>query len=107
MDAFVRAASEDQGANEIFNVGTQEEVTINELADRLFDIAGVNPDVEHIDSEELKGSTRRRQPDIGKARELLGYDPSVTLDGGLERSFAWYCEDFTGLELDEWREQRK
>ncbi|SFG17386.1 UDP-glucose 4-epimerase [Halopelagius inordinatus] len=106
VDAFVRAGFERGGENQIFNVGKQEEVTINGLADRLFDIAGVHPEVSHIESEELKGSTRRRQPDVSKARELLNYDPAVSLDEGLERTFSWYCEDFTGVELEEWRERR-
>ena len=34
--------------------------------------------------------------DVGKARELLGYDPHVTIDEGLERFWAWYQAEVLG-----------
>lgn len=103
VEGFYLAGTEERAADGIYNVGTQDEVTINELAERLFDVADISPDVEHTDSEELKGSTRRRQPDITKAREELGYEPEVLLDEGLEKTFDWYCEHFTGDSVEEWR----
>ena len=33
-----------------------------------------------------------RIPDVDKARELLGFEPKVDLDEGLERTVAWYRE---------------
>lgn len=103
VDASVRAGFDTAGANEIYNVGTQEEVTINHLAEQLFDIAGVHPEVTHTDSIELEGSVQRRQPDITKARQGLDCDPEVTLDEGCERTFDWYCQDFTDMTLEEFR----
>jgi nucleoside-diphosphate-sugar epimerase len=103
IDGFRLAGTEPAAANGIYNIGTQNEITINELADRLFDIAGESPNVEHVESEELEGSTRRRQPDISKIRTELGYEPEVTLDKGLRKTFDWYCEYFTGKTADEWR----
>lgn len=103
VDAFIRAGFQASGAGEIFNVGTQHEVSINDLAERLFDISGVKPDVTYTESVELEGSVRRRQPDISKARDKLGYEPLVSLDQGLERTFDWYCRDFTDMSLEEFR----
>lgn len=103
VEGFYRAGTEPNAADGIYNIGTQDEVTINELADRLFDVAGISPDVEHIDSEELEGSTPRRQPDISKARDELGYEPEVSLDEGLLKTFEWYCEHFTGNSVEKWR----
>jgi nucleoside-diphosphate-sugar epimerase len=103
VEAFRKAGFEPGGANGVFNVGTQEEVSINELAELLFDITGVTPPIEYVDSIELEGSTRRRQPDVENAREKLGYESEVPLDAGLERTFEWYCEDFTGRTAEEWR----
>lgn len=102
VDGFVRAGVRDTPEG-IYNVGTQDEIEIRDLAERLFDVAGVHPGVEYVDSVELEGSTPRRQPDVSRARERLGYDPEVGLREGLERTFAWYCEDLTGLSPDEWR----
>jgi nucleoside-diphosphate-sugar epimerase len=33
-----------------------------------------------------------RQPDISRAREILGWEPSVSLDEGLEKTVAWFRE---------------
>lgn len=95
IDAFVSAGFESAAVNEIFNVGTQDEISINELAERLFDIADVDPGIEYVDSVELEGSTPRRQPDISAAREKLGYEPTVSLDEGLRRTFDWYESAFS------------
>jgi nucleoside-diphosphate-sugar epimerase len=100
VEGFYRAGTEINAADEIYNIGTQDEVTINELADRLFNVAGVSLDVEHIDSEELVGSTPRRQPDISKARDELGYEPEVSLEEGLQKTFDWYYEYFTGNSVE-------
>jgi nucleoside-diphosphate-sugar epimerase len=106
VDGFVQAGLESEAANNTYNIGTQTEVTINELADRLFDVAGVEPTVEHIESKELSGSTPRRQPDISRARAELGYDPAVSLDEGLRRTFGWYCQFYTGDSAEEWRAEQ-
>lgn len=103
IDAFVRAGTMDAGANRIFNVGTPEEVSINDLADQMFDIAGIYPEVSYTGSVELEGSVQRRKPDITRARQELGYEPSVPLGDGLERTFDWYCQDFIGVTLEELR----
>ena len=94
IDAFLEAGFEGKAANEIFNVGTQHEITINELAERLFDIANVSPEIAYTDSIEMEGSTPRRQPDISRAQELLDYDPKVGLNDGLEQTFEWYQSAF-------------
>lgn len=103
IDAFLRAGLEVEAANQIFNVGTQDEITINELAEQLFSVAGVDRTIEHTDSIELEGSTRRRQPDVSRVRDNLDYEPSMSLEAGLEQTFEWYCEDFTGMSPSEWR----
>ncbi|WP_336325838.1 SDR family NAD(P)-dependent oxidoreductase [Halovenus sp. HT40] len=103
VDGFYRAGTSPSAASGIYNIGTQDEITINELAERLFAIAGFSPEVEHTDSQELEGSTRRRQPDISRARDELGYEPAVSLDEGLQQTFDWYCEYFTGESAAQWR----
>jgi nucleoside-diphosphate-sugar epimerase len=35
---------------------------------------------------------------------MLGYEPQISLKEGLEKTFDWYCEYFTGQTPDEWEE---
>ncbi len=102
IDAIERAAVADAGRNEIFNVGTEAEITINELAESLFAVVGRHPDVTHIESKELSGSPDRRQPDVSKARERLGYEPETPLESGLRQTFEHYYRDITGNDPDQW-----
>ena len=50
------------------------------------------------EADYLVDNPSRRRPSIDKARSELGYEPSVGLDEGLERSLAWYAENRGGEE---------
>jgi nucleoside-diphosphate-sugar epimerase len=75
------------GHREIYHIGSDEEMTIRELALRIGKIVGVDLDIQP--GEPPKGGTKRRCPDISKMR-ALGWSPAVSLDDGLERTVAWY-----------------
>lgn len=84
--AAMRASSAD---GQTINVGDdREEVAIAELAARLLARAGVNVAIEP--RRAANDPIRRRCPDLSRARALLGYEPKVTLDAGLDRTVAWY-----------------
>lgn len=71
----------------IYNVGTDEEVAIEDLARRI--AAWYGRDVQVIPSTGPAGSTPRRRPDISKALKL-GYAPHVSLADGLPPTVRWY-----------------
>jgi UDP-glucuronate decarboxylase len=84
---------------EAYNIGTESpEISIRDLADRIVSIAGdlfgYGGRVVHrssADAEYLTDNPNRRCPRIGKARSGLGYEPTVSLDEGLQRSLLWYA----------------
>ncbi len=79
----------------IFNIGNdKEEITIMELANKLFDLSGFHPKLEVLSPP--KGSVDRRCPDITKARQELGYEPQVALDVGLRKTYEWYLRHYKG-----------
>ena len=73
---------------EIFNIGTDEEVTILELALRVRDVCGSASPIEFVPYEDIYGSSfedmRRRVPDLRKIERTVGYRPEMTLDQLLE-----------------------
>jgi UDP-glucuronate decarboxylase len=91
---------------EPYNIGTEEpEISIGELAERITalarDLFGYKGKTIHRASAEadyLVDNPSRRRPLIDKARDDLGYRPTVTLDDGLERSLVWYAENRGGAE---------
>jgi dTDP-glucose 4,6-dehydratase len=72
------------------NLGNPEEVTVLELAERVRDTVGSDSRVVH--TEEMVDDPRVRCPDLTLARKLLGWEPAVTLDEGLERTVKWARE---------------
>lgn len=79
----------------IYHIGTMEEVTMREVAQRI--AAYLNREIIIVPSERPTGSTIRRCPDIGKLAKL-GYSPRVPLNEGLPITTRWYSTDFSGAE---------
>jgi UDP-glucose 4-epimerase len=65
-----------------FNVGTGHSVSISTLAETVVDVTDSTSDVVH--TEPRTGDIDRSEADIGRARDVLGYRPRVTLREGLE-----------------------
>jgi UDP-glucuronate decarboxylase len=89
--ATVAAMREPAAEGLTVNVGNdREEITIGELAERLLRHARIEARV--APREAASDPVKRRCPDLTRARNLLGYEPKVMLDEGLERTLAWYAE---------------
>jgi UDP-glucuronate decarboxylase len=73
-----------------FNIGNLCEFTMLELAEKVKKV--VNPDAKIVFKENTADDPSRRQPDILKAKGLLGWEPVVPLEEGLRM----ITEDFKG-----------
>jgi len=77
---------------EVFNLGSDEETTIEDLANRIKELTASGSPVEYIpyDKAYEQGfeDMRRRVPDLSKIREAIGYRPQVSLSELLERVVA-------------------
>jgi nucleoside-diphosphate-sugar epimerase len=85
VDGTVFASTAEGAAGETFNVACGEAITLNQLLEHVREISG--KPVEAIYEKGQPGDLRRSQADIGRAREVLGYDPAVDVRTGLERTF--------------------
>ena len=73
------------------NLGNPNEFTMLELADVVREVTGSSSDLAF---EPLPtGDPARRQPDITRARSLLGWQPTIELREGLTRLRDWYVEE--------------
>lgn len=84
VDDVVRAnvlAAETDTVGEAFNVGTGRSVSIGDLASHVQAVSDTDVRVAHSDPRE--GDIARSRADITKAREQLGYEPTVELSDGL------------------------
>ena len=76
------------------NLGNPEEVTVLQLAERIRDTVGSDSPVAH--TEEMVDDPRLRCPDIALARKLLGWEPVIPLEEGLDRTVKWAREAWAG-----------
>jgi nucleoside-diphosphate-sugar epimerase len=88
VDGVLKACHAPGVAGEVINVAIGGRVSLNRLFRRVQALTGAT--VEPIYANARVGDVKDSQADIGKARRLLGFEPSVTFDEGLERTVAWY-----------------
>jgi nucleoside-diphosphate-sugar epimerase len=83
---------------EPLNLGQDRMVTINELADMIAAIAGVEIRKKHVPGPM---GVRGRNSDNTLLRKVLGWEPAISLEDGLARTYQWIegqvREKFTGL----------
>jgi len=75
-------------AGEVFNIACGCRTNLKQLAEMLNKIVGTN--IAPIFSDPRPGDVRHSQADISKAKQLLGYQPTVSLEEGLRRTVDWF-----------------
>lgn len=85
--ANLAAATVPQAVGEIFNIGGGSRVVLAEVLDTMGEIVGKPIKRNHI--EKAMGDARHTAADVSKAREILGYQPKVSLREGLTQEWHW------------------
>jgi dTDP-glucose 4,6-dehydratase len=88
VDGLVRLMLSDE-TNPV-NIGNPREMTIRQFAEAVRAAAGGGGKI--IEKPLPKDDPKQRQPDITRARTLLGWEPKVPLEEGLKETIAWFRE---------------
>jgi nucleoside-diphosphate-sugar epimerase len=84
--------------HEPLNLGQDRMVSINQLADIIGKIAGIKVGKKHIEGPQ---GVRGRNSDNTLLREVLGWEPAISLEEGLARTYAWIEKEVeNSTELD-------
>jgi nucleoside-diphosphate-sugar epimerase len=84
---------EDAAANDHFNLGSEEGVSMRDLARKIWERSGREEDIEFETTEAFAHDVQKRVPSSQKAQEVLGWEPEITLDESLEQYIGWYEEE--------------
>jgi nucleoside-diphosphate-sugar epimerase len=87
VDGVLRACEAPDAAGEVVNVACGTRISLNDLLAAMNTIVGSA--IEPIYTADRAGDVRDSQADISKAKRLLGYQPTVSLDEGLRHTLAW------------------
>ena len=94
VEGTLRAALDLRGEGQIFNVGNDHETSIIDLATTIIAMTGSSSAVQHISYEQRFGKgfedTKRRIPDVQRARTVLDFNAGISLQDGLQRTLAWW-----------------
>jgi UDP-glucose 4-epimerase len=85
--ANLAAATVPEAVGEIFNIGGGSRVVLAEVLDTMSEIVGKPIKKNYIDK--AMGDARHTAADVTKARQILGYNPQVSLRDGLAQEWQW------------------
>ncbi len=72
------------------NIGNPTELSIRQFAEKINALTGNQAGIVIKENLRIKGDPQTRQPDISRARRVLGWEPRVDLDEGLRHSIAYF-----------------
>jgi len=79
------------------NIGNPNEMTVLQFAEAINRIAGNTAGITFVPDARSTRDPQRRQPDITRAREILHWEPAVTLEEGIRRTIPYFKQKL-GLE---------
>jgi UDP-glucuronate decarboxylase len=88
IDGFVRLMDNDKDLVGPVNMGNPGEFTMKELADAVIEVTGSKSSIEYKPLPQ--DDPKQRQPDITLAKQELGWEPSIQLREGLEKTVEYF-----------------
>ncbi len=88
VGALIKLMDNEEAVGQVFNIGSNEEVSIMELAERVRELTGSKSEIVRVPYDEAYEEgfedMPRRVPDISKVAALVGFRPTMDLDGILQ-----------------------
>lgn len=90
----IKAATVREAAGLVFNIGSNRETSINELAQLIRQLTGSSSEIVHLPYASAFGShfeeTRRRVPDVTRAQDVLEFKAQTSFEEGLRQTLDWF-----------------
>jgi len=100
IEALIAIAEHPQAVGEVYNIGSDHEISMLELAERIKSLTGSASNIVYVPYDQAYEAgfedMMRRVPDITKIRQLIGYKPKVDLDSLLTSIIEFHREKMLG-----------
>jgi nucleoside-diphosphate-sugar epimerase len=94
IEANILALNTKNAAGEVFNIGTDKNISVNQVAEALKDIMN-KKDLKNVHADPRPTDIRHGYADISKAKKILGYNPKFAIKEGLTELVNWYVNSST------------
>lgn len=91
VDANIELLNSDTADGETFNIGSSDNITIEQLAEYVIETTGADVEIEYESAK--KGDARHTHADITKAKDEIDYEPSRTIREGVSEFIDWYSDN--------------
>jgi NAD dependent epimerase/dehydratase len=94
VEAFINVAESPKSVGEVINIGSNFEMSIGDLANKIFSLVGKNAEI-NTDPARVRpqdSEVERLWCDNTKAKRLLGWQPTASLEEGLKTTIDWISE---------------
>lgn len=91
VSGLVAAGESEEANGGVYNLGIGVETSISHLAERIRDLCEAH-DIKIEYAGDRAADFRRIKPDLTLSKQVLGYEPKVSLDEGLAQYIDWYRE---------------
>lgn len=88
VEGLVKTMDTEEAKGNVFNLGNPDERTIKEVAEMVK--SRVSSDVQIVHEDLPEDDPKKRKPDIEKAKKILGWEPTVSFEDGLEKTIAYF-----------------
>lgn len=101
VNGFIKVAESDSSIGEVINIGSNFEVSMGDLAQKISSLLDKKIDIVQDSSRvrPLKSEVKRLWCDNAKARRLLNWEPQVSLEEGLQKTIDWISENKNLIKL--------
>ena len=99
VDGLLRAGYFEAAIGQEMNLASGRETNILQMAEKINELTG-NPAGVRRAPPRVWDTKKRLLASVDRARELLGYEPSMDFDEGLERTIAWFKDNWDRIERD-------
>ncbi|MGW8246896.1 MAG: UDP-glucuronic acid decarboxylase family protein [Acidiferrobacterales bacterium] len=88
IEVFIRLMKSEEGFTGPVNTGNPGEFTIKQLAEKVLELTGSSSRIDYLPLPQ--DDPKQRQPDISLAKEKLGWEPTVALEQGLNKTIEYF-----------------
>lgn len=93
-DALIKLVNNPKAIGNIFNIGSDEEISIKDLAEKVKKLTGSRSKISFIPYDKIYGKDFedmfRRKPDLSKIGKLINYQPKLSLDKSLNKIIDYF-----------------